>query len=275
MKTELRLLMISFTLACFGAKAQPTYCSTNLHSVLCGNSASGNINSVSISNSTLSNASGCSDANGNAYTAYPALGSTTATLTCGSTDTLSVVLENGAVGMTADVSLWIDYNQNGIFEASEWTDIGRNVPSQSFNIKGNFFTVPLNAVLGQTGMRIRARYAGTGNDSTDACSSFSSGETEDYFITIVGVTGINKTEPIKSSATIFPNPGNGLFSLILENTFGVTDVKIFNTIGENIYNSKINSNKAEIDLSAFSKGVYFYNITNEKGIVGQGKFIIK
>jgi hypothetical protein len=275
MKTELRLLMIIFSMAGIEAKAQPIYCATNLHSALCGNSASGNINSVSISNSTLSNASGCSDANGNAYTTYPAVGSTTTSLTCGSTDTLSVVLENGAAGITADVSLWIDYNQNGIFEASEWTDIGRNVPSQSFNIKGNFFTVPINSVLGQTGIRIRTRYAGTGNDATDACSSFSSGETEDYIITIVGATGLNKIKPIQSSATIFPNPGNGLFSIVLENTFGANEVEIFNTIGENIYNSKINSNQAEIDLSSIAKGVYFYNVTNEKGIVGQGKFIIK
>lgn len=256
-------------------KAQPSYCATNLHTVLCGSSASGDINSVSISGTTLSNASGCSDANGNAYTIYPAVGSTTATLICGSTDTLTVVLENGATSITSDISLWIDYNQNGVFESSEWIDIGRNIPSQSFTVKGNFFTVPLNATPGLTGMRVRTRYASNGNDSTDACTSFSSGETEDYFITIAGTTGINKTEPIPSTLFISPNPGNGLFSIISKNSFNQADVEIYNTLGEIIYSNQFNSAEVEIDLSYQAKGIYYYNVKNEKEIVGQGKFIIQ
>lgn len=147
------------------------YCNTGL-----GGGSYADIDSISIVGTTLANYSpGYASSY---YTAYPAAGNTTATLFLGSTYTLYASF-NGSPN-TAIASLWIDYNQNGVFESSEWTQICTNASSATVS-----FTVPAGATVGTTGMRIRSRGNGNINGSGDACTSFGSGETEDYTISIV------------------------------------------------------------------------------------------
>jgi hypothetical protein len=168
-----------------------SYCNTLLHVGNC--SATDNINSVSISGTTLSNLNtGCTSVNDLAYTVYPPIGNATGTLIKGQTYSLSVTSTDNSI-----ISVWIDYNKNNIFEASEWTQVTTNSsPSVAALVN---ITVPGSALAGATGMRIRSRLFGNQNGSGDACLQFGSGETEDYTITIanandVGVTAI--TSPI-------------------------------------------------------------------------------
>jgi hypothetical protein len=171
-----------------GAHAQ--YCVTNLG----GASFSSSIDSVSIVGTTLAKASPGSAAT--LYTLYPQSGNTTASLMQGQTYTLYTVYGFSA----AIASMWIDYNQNTTFEASEWTQITTNALTATAS-----FTVPLSATTGSTRMRIRSRGAGNQNGAGDACTTFGSGETEDYVITITAapactgtpvVTGVNPAGPI-------------------------------------------------------------------------------
>jgi hypothetical protein len=94
--------------------------------------------------------------------------------------------------------LWIDYNQDGTFAASEWTQITTNAVTATVS-----FTVPVTALTGSTRMRIRSRGTGNTNGSGDACSNFGSGETEDYTITIVAASACAGTPAatITSTAT--------------------------------------------------------------------------
>lgn len=94
----------------------------------------------------------------------------------------------------------------------------------------------------------------------------------DNFVLTQISTGINELS--LENLTIYPNPGNGLFSVFLNNV-QKAEVSIYNNIGERIYSIQPNSNKVEIDLRKEAKGIYFYSVTNEKGIVGQGKFIVQ
>jgi len=165
------------------------YCSTGL-----GGGSYADIDSISIVGTTLANyspgyASGY-------YTAYPAVGNTTATLLLGSTYTLYASF-NGSPN-TAIASLWIDYNQNGTFESSEWVQICTNASTATVS-----FTVPAGATVGTTGMRIRSRGNGNINGSGDACTNFGSGETEDYTITIASPVPCNGT-PTAGTATASP-----------------------------------------------------------------------
>lgn len=132
------------------------------------------IDSVSISGTTLQNgASGCV----NPHTVFPYSGNTTATLTQGQ----SYVLATKYNGNTR-TSMWIDYNHNGVFDNSEWTQVcitsvaGAEVLSN--------FTVPFTALTGITGMRVRSRTNTGANDTTTTCTNFGSGEMEDYLIDI-------------------------------------------------------------------------------------------
>jgi hypothetical protein len=145
------------------------YCSPSNGTTL--HTAAGSCISV-ISINTLSNNSGTACAVPS-YTAYPAASFTT---NLAKNQTYPITVTISATGI---VSVWIDYNQNGVFEAAEWTQVYTSATTGTVNI-----TIPNTALTGQTGMRVRSRSTGSPNGATDACTSFASGETEDYIVTI-------------------------------------------------------------------------------------------
>ena len=77
------------------------------------------------------------------------------------------------------VAAWIDLDHNGSFDAAEYIPLTLDLTS---GLATATFAIPTTATEGPTGMRIRARAATF--TSASACSTFGSGETEDYTITI-------------------------------------------------------------------------------------------
>jgi hypothetical protein len=78
---------------------------------------------------------------------------------------------------------WIDFNRNGIYEASE--NIGLAASSAAGGATVNYtFTVPAGASLGNTRMRVRGGSDGA-YTAGGACTSSSYGETEDYLVNII------------------------------------------------------------------------------------------
>ena len=140
------------------------------------------------------------------YDIYPASGSTTTTVTAGNTYPISLTTSTSSI-----VSVWIDYDRSGTFDANEWVQPWTVATSGTFNI-----TIPITATAGETGMRIRSRSTGNTNGSTDGCTtSFGSGSSQDYTINIVGVTPQNSnfnyvwktgTTTVGTAATITLNP---------------------------------------------------------------------
>ena len=88
----------------------------------------------------------------------------------------SISVEVGPGG-NDNVAVWIDYNQNGTFEASEYTLIG----STAGGVISGPINIPANALSGTTRMRVRVRYS-TAIANTDACTTFTYGEAEDYLV---------------------------------------------------------------------------------------------
>ncbi len=165
MKIKLPILFLSL-FAFLSKQSAAQYCTTS-H----GACYAPEITLVTIS--TLSAANVCSGSGG--YNYYSPSGTNTTTLQPGQTYTLSVSVNSSAIG-----SVWFDFNGNQLLETTEWTQLGTSFTgTASVSI-----TVPSNAVVGTTRMRIRTRGSGNTNGSSDACSSFGSGETEDYDITI-------------------------------------------------------------------------------------------
>lgn len=152
------------------------YCKSNLGG---DGTCPGDITALSITGTPLNNTShnNCSVYNGSTYAYFPPYENTTATLKADSTYELSLTTKK-----TDIISLWIDYNQNSLFEESEWTQVA-TASSPNLASKVNF-KIPTFARSGLTGMRIRTRSSGSSNGAGDACTTFASGFTEDYFITI-------------------------------------------------------------------------------------------
>lgn len=92
-------------------------------------------------------------------------------------------VEVGTCGFEYEMStrVYIDYNQNGVFDVSELVYQGGNinyVGTHTFNFN---FTVPLTALTGTTGMRVvvyETPFAG------NSCTNYGYGETEDYLVDI-------------------------------------------------------------------------------------------
>ena len=172
---------LDFTLA----PAAQCYCTTSL----------GGFTNPAITNvtfNTLNYTSGAAPLVNSNY--YENVCSATTTVSPGATYNVSVTTDAAAI-----VSVWIDYNANGTFEASEWVQPYIAAMSGSASI-----TIPTTAVSGVTGMRVRTRGSGNSNAATDACTNFFSGETEDYKITI----GI---PCFASSGTTFATGDNSYF----------------------------------------------------------------
>ncbi len=84
--------------------------------------------------------------------------------------------------------------------------------------------------------------------------------------------GVN--EPPRTMLSIYPNPGEGLFSV----DFGNTDsrfVKVYNLTGELIFEDQTTGNEMLIDLRDKMPGIYLLHITNKlTGEIVTNKLII-
>ena len=104
------------------------------------------------------------------------------------------------------VAVWIDYNQNGQFEASERSTIGlvNNLPSVSGTIN-----IPGSALTGITRMRVRISFAGYPGTP---CGAITFGETEDYAVNIQPCVPVTITTSPASTATVCG--GNASFTVV-------------------------------------------------------------
>src|SRR5690606_12496646 len=93
----------------------------------------------------------------------------------------NLCLSVGLVNETAGI--WIDFDQSGTFDASEFFALGSGVISGGNRVLTGNITIPATATLGNTVMRVRSSYASNLN-SSQACTQTAYGETEDYIVNI-------------------------------------------------------------------------------------------
>ena len=113
-------------------------------------------------------------------TGYSNLASPQGNVVAGGTYPISVTTD----GDDENLSVWIDYNRNGTFDATELVLQRLTVTVEPQTTTGNV-TIPLTAFNGPTRMRVRCVY-GTTFSAVNPCTSTTFGETEDYVINITG-----------------------------------------------------------------------------------------
>ncbi len=185
----------------------PSACYCVPTSSSCSSDAITNVTISTINNTTTCGTSG--------YTSYT---TPTATLNLGVVYPISVSVSSGSL---EHVSVWIDYNQNGTFETTEFTSIGSSSTGGPIT---STITIPGSAMAGTTKMRVRGKYF-TALTSADACLGYSFGETEDYTITIGAGVACTGT-PTAGTASATDSVCNGEpFDLILTGyTSGVSGI---------------------------------------------------
>ena len=129
--------------------------------------------------------SNCSAGNFGDYTSTPY------NVTAGSTYTFTARATSGGVGTYFDqhITIWLDYDQDGVFEASEKVYQSTDISSTRMNPTAtSSFTIPVTA-SGTVRMRVRSSYnSGSGSAVTDPCVNLNYGEAEDYSLIVSGAS---------------------------------------------------------------------------------------
>lgn len=182
--------------------------------------------------------------------------------------------------------VWIDYNQNNIFETSE--KIAGTTGYEMLEVGGSptitkSITIPSTATPGNTRMRVRIveddNYNMTTTDilpcnaSTSATDIMDWGETEDYTINIEieSPDGINELNEV-NNIVIYPNPANTTLMISQSEAANIT-YKIINVLGQVIQTGAINNSNRQINVSTFEEGIYYIQLFESTKYLGQRKFV--
>ncbi|WP_396183036.1 GEVED domain-containing protein [Flavobacterium sp.] len=99
--------------------------------------------------------------------------------------TYNLTVNVNTEGGTNYTRAWIDWNQNAEFEASELYELGNVTGGTNVNSGAvASITVPTNAPLGSTIMRVRTSQSAS-NDLPTPCDPIQNGEAEDYVIVVL------------------------------------------------------------------------------------------
>ncbi|WP_447636293.1 GEVED domain-containing protein [Flavobacterium microcysteis] len=167
---------------------------------------------VNVTFAGINNNSGCGALGYNDFTNGSA-----AAVIVGQSYTLSVTIpEHFGVQQAA---VWFDFNDDGIFDASEFTNLGSSPAAGS--VLTATIAIPATATIGNTRMRVKAQYS-QAIAATSSCDEpyLGFGEYEDYSVNIISATPCTGT-PAVGAASSTQASVCGLTSFVLSAS-GVT-----------------------------------------------------
>jgi PKD repeat protein len=213
---------------------------------------------------TINNATGASASP--YYTYYSSLSTD---LTPGNSYTIT--LSPGTYSSGNYIGVWIDFNQNGNWDANEKLGLISIAPTPATGTIN--FTVPLTAVAGTTRMRVREVW---NNSAFDPCSSYGYGETEDYNVNILS---LNKTlnltvflEGLYTGSGTMRKAQNETGDQYPGTTADQITVELHNAANyANIIYSAVNVNlstsgQASIVIPGSYSGSYYVTVKNRNGL---------
>lgn len=205
----------------------------------------------------MTNTSGAST-----YTNYGADSTKLVQLVKGATgNTIAVTKAWTGTTYSEAVAVWIDFNRNGTYEASE--KVMTSAPSTTATVTATF-TVPETAYIGDktVGMRVILRYS---TAPTGPCDAFTYGEVEDYSVKISESLAV--TDVKKNNISVYPNPAVDVINI--SNVSSKTKFEIYN-VGGQLVNQGTTDGK--VNVSKLTKGVYILTVESN-GEKSQTKFI--
>ncbi len=229
---------------CLGGNSQ-------LNALVQGPSAYCACASTNTTDEWLSNVTFAGINNNSGSTTYSDFTAFTASVNAGSSYPLSVTIGiNGSY--TEFARAYIDWNQNGVFDAGEFYNIGTSCNTNGCVLSTNI-NVPVGAINGNTRMRIAQRW----NVQHDAsgCGTYAFGEVEDYTVNVSG--GVSNLSYSWSpgtylSSTSVANPMAQNAMLTTEYTVTVTDglgCETSDAVTLNVYESPSVNLEINTDLS--------------------------
>ena len=157
---------------------------------------------------------------------------------------------------------WIDYDNDDTFESSE--KLGEFVTSAGGESNDIVFTVPGNATVGTTRMRVRGVFVEEGaHDPIDPCYPYNYGETEDYRIFIEFGTAIGEAN--EEAVNVFPNPATSTVTIELPSA-ALSLVEVIDSQGRTVQRNTGTSQRVILDVTGIAAGTYLVRVQQE-GII--------
>lgn len=209
------------------------------------------INGVSIGSINNTNSGGVGQPT------YSNLSSTWSTgLIRGSGQTITI---QGGTYFPNRYAVWIDYDQNNTFSLNEKLgEFQTTAGGQTQNIN---FTVPVNANLGTTRMRVRGVFAGTGEPvPVEPCFNYTYGETEDYSVVVQLNTGIEEAGAF--SVLLYPNPTQDELTVERDHD-GPASAALFDLQGRTVATHVLNSRIERLSVGHLATGQYLLRIVQD------------
>ena len=216
-----------------------------------------NVTFQEINNTTDCSADGYGD-----YTSIPA-----AIVGPGNTYPISVTVGGGFT--SESVSVWIDFNENGIFDEDEFFFIG----SGSAEVITGDISIPADATNGDYRMRVRVAAAIEDLATWDmSCGDVDQpyGETEDYTVTVD--EGLSTGDYAISDFKYYPNPMTDVLHITANED--IKSVSVFNVLGQEVLSNKHFTN-GEVDATSLSTGTYLFRVTFDNGHIENFKVLKK
>ncbi|WP_179376063.1 T9SS type A sorting domain-containing protein [Winogradskyella wichelsiae] len=173
-----------------------------------------------------------------------------------------------------DIVAFIDWNQNDILDddgevyavGTLFNTDGTDGISVSLDI-----TVPTDAVLGETRIRITKTYRDDVSTAvTDPCgikfnpfgfgSQSGYGQALDFTLNLATLS----TETFERNAlAVYPNPTKDVLNIDYRSN--LTGVTVYNVVGQEVLRRNIEASQLQLDLSEFTSGVYIVKLLSEEG----------
>lgn len=137
------------------------------------------------------------------YTGASCLRATSTELSATGTHNLQVNVSDS----NNDIRVWIDYNNNGTFEASELVGSADNIIADPVTLIGTYsttITAPASVVL-NTPLRMRV-LVDDENPNMTPCGQLKYGQVEDYTVKFVTNLGTSEVKADNGDLTVYPNP---------------------------------------------------------------------
>ena len=166
---------------------------------------------------------------------------------------------------TVHTLVWIDWNQDCDFDdENEEYDLGTatDQPDIATTLSPLSVTIPSNALLGSTRMRVSTKY----DSDPTSCMTGQDAEVEDYTIEVIDETASLDNDTFEGF-NLYPNPSNGNFNLQFDTrSSDRIELQLFDITGrlvrELLFTNVATRFSESISFENTAKGVYLLKIKN-------------
>lgn len=163
-----------------------------------------------------------------------------------------------ATGYDYNTYIWIDFNDNFTFEASELVYTGVS-PAPNPSTLDASFTMPLTAALGVHTMRIGSADV---LPAPNPCYSGSYGVFLDFKVNVQPELSTDSFDSANFSA--YPNPVKDVLNISYNDT--ISDVSVFNLLGQLVMSVKPSANEYQLNMSQLTVGTYLVKVTSDNQV---------